>query len=321
LRNKSKLFSICGGLLSLFLFFTSDATYGLDFEQEFTVVRVKFAENTTQVYGYDDYTNPDIPWKSVETSRSDTAKVDISPVSALNKVYFVSTNIAAVTVSPTQATSSPQTITLEGGAKGESDVRANMASEEGKAATKIDVAAYDKIVKTVALIPVRSPSDPGTDVNVNDVVNFLNKKAYNQAVVEWNVFHMGFCTANFDLNKDGLIDVKTWMTDEMIVVRDTCKNDTFDYNIFLVDHPSDGSFGFMDFGPNQRYGFVHVGEIVGASCNVNQVVAHELGHGAFGLTHPNEEGQPVIDAANLMTWFADFSPWRLRKYQWDKINP
>ena len=51
-------------------------------------------------------------------------------------------------------------------------------------------------------------------------------------------------------------------------IRDACKSD-YDYNIFLVDRPSDGTTGFMNF--NQKYGFVH------ADGGNAKTVAHELG--------------------------------------------
>jgi hypothetical protein len=152
------------------------------------------------------------------------------------------------------------------------------------------------------------------------LIDYLNKTAYNQAVLSWNVTFLPAKTVNFDLDLDGQVDVLSWMTAEMREIRDNCKDDTYDRNIFLVDNPNDGSLGFMEF--NQRYGFVHVGGTVGsATLNPNHIVAHELGHGGFSLRHPFEQGQPAVDTDNLMTWFANGAPWRFRKPQWDLINP
>jgi hypothetical protein len=80
-----------------------------------------------------------------------------------------------------------------------------------------------------------------------------------------------------------------------------------------VDNPSDGSTGFMDY--NQRYGFVHAGN----STNPGQTMAHEMGHGQ-GLAHTGSDGVNLMDpyaeaAAGTLT------KWRLRKDQWDKLNP
>ena len=47
-----------------------------------------------------------------------------------------------------------------------------------------------------------------------------------------------------------------WMTSEMASIGDVCKSGPpEEYNIFLVDNPSNGRLGSMDF--NQKYGFVH----------------------------------------------------------------
>jgi hypothetical protein len=146
------------------------------------------------------------------------------------------------------------------------------------------------------------------------LTTYLNNQVYNQAVFKWVVVRLSANTVNFDLNRDGQLDTSDWMTDEMQVIRDECGDTSYDNNIFLVDNGSyPGGLGFMDFG--QRYGFVHVGYITSPGLSPNQVVAHELGHGAFSLTHT------AGDNNNLMYNFANGSPWRLRKSQWDLTNP
>ena len=90
-------------------------------------------------------------------------------------------------------------------------------------------------------------------------------------------------TVEFDKSGDGKVDVESWMSDEMILIRDACKDDSYDHNIFLVDNPTDNSFGFMSF--NQRYGFVHADQ----TSSPEKSFAHELGHGGFGLKHKNDD--------------------------------
>lgn len=339
----------------------------------FTVIDVDFEEDTSQTYGFDDYTDPYYPQKSVKNSDSDTAIAEIEDTSLASSVYFVRTTGTSINVSPSQASSSPQTVTFTGIAEGFSVVwsKLNSSGAYGTDAAVIGVPVYNEDTYTLAVRVVHEEDDdvqvilPGqsgssaTDIcvssgsngkrdtikggddvysgenilvganlrcdttadNTDDtstdpytastLQNYLNNTIYNQAVVKWTtVTKLPDMSVNFDLNNDGYIDVSSWKTAEMNVVINNCKNDNYNYNIFLVDNPSDGSFGFMDY--NQRYGFVHAD----TSPNAETTTAHELGHGAFGLTHESGLGIPV----NIMTQGYQ-TKWRLFKGQWDDINP
>jgi predicted Zn-dependent protease len=60
---------------------------------------------------------------------------------------------------------------------------------------------------------------------------------------------------------------------------------------------------------NQKYCFVH------ADNGNAKTVAHELGHGVGGLQHT------PYDTENIMYNYYSTSKWRLRKNQWDQLNP
>jgi hypothetical protein len=154
---------------------------------------------------------------------------------------------------------------------------------------------------------------PSTGVVVAAVEQFLNHKIYNQAVFSWTVVPRPDCIVNFDLNRDGMIDtpdyLSTGITEEMQAVINNCKIDGF-YNIFLVDNPSvKKRTGFSL--PNTPYIFVHAD----LSSDPARTIAHELGHAAFGLIHTPSDGD------NIMYDYASATKWRLRKGQWDQINP
>lgn len=166
----------------------------------------------------------------------------------------------------------------------------------------------DGVCNTTAIAANRMSQDVGSAATIEQ---YLNETVYNQAVFSWTVTKFPPMTVNFDLNRDGTIDVNTWMSPEMTAVRDAAQNVlNFNNNVFLVDNPSDGSFGFAD--SNQPFAFVHVG----SSPAPSTTIAHELGHAAFGLTHASGLGIPV----NLMTQGAQ-TKWRLFKGQWDAIHP
>ncbi|NOT00531.1 MAG: hypothetical protein HOP29_07875 [Phycisphaerales bacterium] len=162
---------------------------------------------------------------------------------------------------------------------------------------------------------------PGTDVADATVLNYMNTVAYNQAVVEWTITRMPAVTVNFDLNRDGKINVDTAFlaNPEMQAVRDAAKDDTFDRNVFLVDGPTDGSYGFAGF--NQRYAFVHGDtHISSPPQSMENTIAHEVGH-TLGMCHPDSAACiSDDDMMNLMHSVAT-NPMRLRKAQWDQLNP
>lgn len=265
--------------------------------------QIEFKEHGT-AYGFDDHTSATVAWKSVEKGKTDTVKAEISPPGKFARVSFKSVATATVTISPGTAASASQALIVTGVEKGQTEIKAACATD--LAMFKVQV--YEKKKKTVAVRLVHETNYTSTNVSDASIIAFL-KKVYKQAVFEFVLTRLPAKTVAFDLDGDGTIDVNSWMSAEMRKVRDACKDDRYDYNIFLVDNPSDGSFGFMDY--RQRYGFVHPG----AMSNPEKSFAHELGHGAFGLTHENG------DADNNMSQGDSAAKWRLRKHQWDKINP
>ena len=154
-------------------------------------------------------------------------------------------------------------------------------------------------------------------VDLAGIVSTLNDQVYNQAVFHWDVTELPPMAVNFDLDRDGHLALLPWMNAEMQAIRDAAKDDSYSNNIFLVNNPSiPGVLGIMNFG--QRYGFVHP-----EFPNPENTIAHELGHGAFSLWHPDQPNShypPVPDVENLMH-SSSVNPWRLRLYQWEAINP
>jgi hypothetical protein len=381
-------------------------------------IKVVFKEDAAQKYGFDDFTSATEPWKSVEKTKKDPAKAEIDPAAAANKTFFKSSDVAKMKITPATATASPQTVEVEGVAKGEAVAEARAGKADGPIAGKMNVWVREKKTKTVGVRLIHSEKDDiqvipkgkgkpntvcitaggmalvtapagddvvdgttittgpdgicntaaamgdnqvipvgngksgevcvhhgvnnkldtkeagddvkdgediktgangicntdaataninSTDVAAADITSYLNTKVYNQAVFEFQVTKLAAKTVRFDLNRDGKIDVDAWMSDEMKAVRDAGDDPGFDYIVFLVDNPSDGSLGFMSF--NQKYGFVHAD-----MGNATNTIAHELGHGAFGLAHTPADGDNLMHPTNP-------APWRLRKAQWDTINP
>jgi hypothetical protein len=256
-------------------------------------------------YGFDDYTANTFPRISVEKGQKDTVDALITPSTCAAKTDFKSLATGTASVSPAKATSGKELLTLTGAAVGKAEIQATCS---GATLSKLETKVYTRKRKTVAVRLVHEKNYKSTNVSDAVLKAFL-KKVYDQAVFEFMLTRLPEMTVQFDLDKDGKVDVNSWMSAEMAVIRDKCKDDSYDYNIFLVDNPSDGSFGFMDY--HQKYGYVHAD----STSTPEKSFAHELGHGAFGLTHT------VPDTNNIMSQGTGTFKWRLRHDQWDKINP
>jgi len=132
---------------------------------KFTIIDVDFVEDTSQIYGFDNYTYCPtytfFPQKSVRVSKSDTAKAQIEGSGLASSVYFLSSNTSEVTVSPSQASSSPQTVTFTGIAEGFTTVwsKLNSAGPYGANAAVIGVAPYVKDGYTLAVRVVHEDDD------------------------------------------------------------------------------------------------------------------------------------------------------------------
>ena len=287
----------------------------------------------------------------------------------------MSTNPAVATVSPLQAGSQTQLVSITAVSRGIAEVQANGGSTNGPRTGRVEVHTYPPAKRTLAIrlvheenddvqvvsvgttglatnavvvsagangfrdtvpaagdivgpsgldvlagsdgdadTPAASTNIPSTAVGLAGIVSTLNDQVYNQAVFQWDVTELPPMAANFDLNRDGQLTLLPWMNSEMQAIRDAAKDDSYSNNIFLVNNPSiPGVLGIMNFG--QRYGFVHPD-----MPNPENTIAHELGHGAFSLMHPDQKTPPDPDVENLMHSIS-VNPWRLRKNQWDIINP
>lgn len=283
---------------------------------------VKFIEYKTK-YGFDDRTDPIVPWLSVEKGESTTIKAIIRrPGRKFANVEFISSDEQKVTVTPAKATKRRQKIEVCGIAKGEVEVTAEC---NGTVLGSFKVKTYERVTKSVAVRLVHEKGDKNdknnkhyksTDVSKKTIEDCL-KKVYEQAVVEFEVAKLPAKAVDFDLNNDKHIDVddsKPWMPAEMAKIRDACKDENYDYNIFLVDNSSDDTTGYMKRG--QSYGFVHADN----SSHDGATIAHELGHGAFSLKHPKDETPADTDDTKNIMYYASRNKWRLRKRQWDQIN-
>ena len=159
-----------------------------------------------------------------------------------------------------------------------------------------------------------------TAISTAQLKDSLNKY-YRQSVYEWDVDPVIIVkTINFDFDRDGKIDVKTWKNRETQAIYDSCIEDRRKVNFIAVNNPSDGTFGMSNPPASNpdKVCFLHPN----TAPNVYMTAVHEIGHGIFNLKHPFAEfiGFPkgYKDVFNIM----NYNPARnkFRKYQWDKIR-
>jgi hypothetical protein len=281
-----------------------------------TVVDVDFVQHPNQVYGFDDYTNPFYPQKSVKADGSDVVRAEITPASAASNVYFVRTTGSSVDASPSPATTSPETVTFTGNDEGFSVVHAMLGSSGlyGVDAAVIGASAYFEDSYSVAVRVVHetsyNSSDPYTGAQLE---TYLNDQVYNQAVVNWTtVTKLPAMTVHFDLNNDGKLDMSSWRTAEQEVIISNCDPGGFEQVVFIVDHPNPAMCGGSQYGV--KYAFVFPDE----SPDERQTTAHELGHAAFYLD--DLDSPASADHYNLMWHDATYDGNRLRKSQWGIIQ-
>lgn len=277
-------------------------------------------------WGWDDYTDPVVPWMSVEKSKSDTVKAKAKSGADGGKmcnVTYESSDSSIATVSPANGAGNNQTLTISGIKKGEVTITAKC---KGTAMGKFKVAVKTLLKKKVAIRLIHEKNYTSTDVAYAKIKGFA-KEVYKQAVVEFDFTRLPAKTVEFDLDKSGTIKVTgPWPGPELKKVIDEAADASYDYNIFIIDNPDDKSLGWSGFNNTEKSGVAHVKAPGRADATVlEKTIIHESGHGMFGLKHPRDyAANPAhlkSDSDNNMSQGASAAKKKLRKYQWDAINP
>ncbi|MBC8054608.1 MAG: fibronectin type III domain-containing protein [Sphingobacteriaceae bacterium] len=182
------------------------------------------------------------------------------------------------------------------------------AKDAGINLGKVNVSSFNPIAKKVVIVPVNGA---GAGLSASSIQASLNE-IYQQAVVSWDVrVADDFSDITLSSDNDGL-DVGN--SNELSAYTGEQKALTLSYKaghslengtyyIFIVDRFSDAAQdGYMVRGG--QVGFVKAGS------GVSRAIAHELGHGAFSLSHTWEEiGGAKGATANLMDYDGGTELW------------
>lgn len=308
---------------------SKDPAGGSDSAQ-MTVVGGEFKEHSSHAYGFDDYTNWNknatdyygtktgkctLPYASVRSGYQGRSNFTLTPSPISRDIEFSSSTDRLV-FSPA-TTKSSRNVIFNASSGWFSSSATLSAKLDNTTFANLSVRSYNLKTITVGVRLVHETSYTSTDIPTASIQQTLSE-VYKQACVNVTVTRLPTITINFDLNSDGKVDVGSWMTQEMTIIKNAGDAAGYDYIIFIVSNPNDGSLGYMNF--SQKYGFVHGGG--------GQTVAHELGHGQ-GLRHIfeldatggyNNAPAKGVDDNNLMHSYAGANRVKLRMSQWNNLN-
>ena len=184
-------------------------------------------------------------------------------------------------------------------------------------AGQLQIASYDPKIVNIVIIPVNQAQIPvGT-------IEYLSS-IWKQAVVEAQVqIHSGINLADFNGQLEDITDelFSAYTPSMRSIVRYFSQNHDINPSTrYLFVVPSNANpqrLGYMPRG--KKWGFIFIENHLAFQVNPLRTMAHELGHGAFALTHSFADYPelPPGSTQNLM----DYSDGHLlQKYQWDQIH-
>ena len=273
-------------------------------------------EETAPNNGFDDTVDP--PWLVVPVNNppnQNTVKVNIEPSAAAAQVYFTIDDPAKATVSPAQASSSPQTLTLTGVAKGHTALRARVGSSSGPICKTLNVCVRDKKVVIVDFHFMQDNASNQTSRSTSEADGFvstLNTIWTPQANV---VFQKG--SVDSPTVPTNLGSVVEWYPtnpanewDDIVAFRNGSAPDVF----FVWEYEQDGTPATDNADAAQLGGDILFEDNAGSE--VGETLAHEMGH--FLAVSPAD----YTDRQDqLMHAYTDVRGQKITHAQVDQANP
>jgi len=190
----------------------------------------------------------------------------------------------------------------------------------------LNMVSYNKQDMRLIIVPVNNDYSLEAHALKDSLDNI-----YKGAITYWDVSVVKPLEVDFEENETVGLDTEmadmAAYTKEMRNIRNAMKRrEDFDGKaqyLFLVDKSEKGEKnGIMPF--RRRYGFIFMenqGNLKGNKEKLFHTIAHELGHGPFGLEHPwQEKGTTEGGTYNLMDYSNKKPNNLLRKYQWHYIH-
>lgn len=291
---------------------------------------VVFYEDAEQEYGFDDHNDPSLPWKSIKKSTAsetveDAVKAKIVTSSVGDVDFAIKAGDTSIeSLSPTSASSSPQTVTLtaDDTATGKSEIQANDPPVNLAKMNAIVYDETDEITVKVIYISDNGSLLPNTSLlTAAPLTAYLNDDIFNQCVISFDTVSIWGTVEPVDYDKNDDDGLTVPVMDEISAVYSK-KDASYDYNVFVVKNVVPQSLGedcvrgiaMDDDELNPEYCIVQTDELT-TSDQLHRLIAHELAHCIGGF-----DNDP-FDIQNLM-----YSPCELqsgtllRKPQWDDLK-
>ena len=300
----------------------------------FEAALVSFTKAENQIYGFDDFTTPDSPWKSVALDHTDTAQAVITngspPAIYFQPVTPENAPFPDASVLPAQASGSPEELTVTGHAVGDGGEIEATLNQGGDVVREMGVAVYEPLAtpRTVALIHVSLDGEaiPGDDIEGDALESYMNS-VFAQCVYKFDIQVDQLCHLDYDNpanggDGDGKLDYET--PEEKAYIKAQLPFTQYDFVIYIVeeidgDGRSVGGFAI----PGDRHAFVGVKEIVSQPVeHRHEKCTHEMAHACASL----DDIPRGDDDKNLMSYYNGYldvptntAHWYtyLRKPQWD----
>jgi hypothetical protein len=295
------------------------------------VVKVTFKE-FEPYSGYDDTETPH--YIMVPKNGINKAIVEIEPSSAASKISFVSANTDMAVVSPPTASSSSQTITIDGIVVGSTEIRA-VNIDSGAVFATLGVDVKNRLDKTIAihvitdeingLVPVASVNYPSSLGNLTTYLNTVWGKQANIFFTATRCYH----TVNYDRNNNGMLDDPLQDSNKkpkdppypieidailIVCMPDPCYANA-DFHYFCVSS-YEVPIGYQTTVENHKPWVFTQGTDNKGFYSVENHMAHEAGH-CLGRQNDSDNPEhvmyshPTIPGIRL----------RVPKKDWDNVNP
>ena len=191
---------------------------------------------------------------------------------------------------------------------------------------KLNLCCYSYKSKKVVIVPLLEGLSVNTDEVKKDLDRVYAKLGYTFEVeVDDDAAHREGLSTTIGLETDFLSDFSEEMK-ELIFNYEINIGDAYDKDaayLFLLDKPTGKYKDAAGIMPQrQQYGFIFMREVTSATPAITHTMAHELGHGLFGLDHIFSGAYGIKEGAthNLMDYTDKTPNDALSYHEWNQIN-
>ncbi len=288
-------------------------------------ITIEFSAKENQKYGFDKFNDEKSALQAQYPSLNNGYQPAYKSVASFNTDIVGSSNVGNNIIFKDEmgipAVKTGDDITIRG-AVGGSEVALYAYQQVNdttqKIAGKLNIKSYDEQTKKLYIVPVNGAATPDK-ASLQGVLN----KIYSQAITKWEVEKLdnleGVIFENGNMTHGGSSAITVYNKDQKTIVNNfkNTRDDGIEsnaYYLFFVENVQFKESSIAGYMPLQRQiGFIYENPSM-------DIVAHELGHGAFNLHHTFSTHNFIAtehSTQNLMDYKGGTELW---KHQWDLIH-